>query len=644
MEALTRTHDQTGNVVSDFFVDVPQNVLGGATPPLYDGFRALFVHTTSVTLAEDGTRTRVVSERIRNCAARMLCFINFCLKGSNAPQEGLKYSRPEFQELFRNEYSLDIIEVAQDLLLSAGFVSAPCQDGTTERAFRWKINGARLREAFETVATTHAYKRVKKRRASSKHAHLTLLSSPENVLTSSSQEKGASTVAPNVLSHAQASPHGRGDVIVPTQGHLAKDAPMALSARSDTAACLRKIPKSEEENCKDTLLPPLKLEDEGGEKGIPKMEVQVDEPTHHVAMQTPLRPEAVVEAFADAPHTPETVLAFFDTLRGYRLTGNALCLAQEKAQELCFGNIETQRSGYSLLAIMLTTVYLLKHDPKWQENFEKYCGRTGIPEVWSVNKWIGGKWPLAKRRSLSSSEYVLTDDGTLLSGANYHAMIRREREEWRAEQKRQQENVAQTQTSFVAANEYDEETKRAGCETEAVLPVVLPPKQEPNDVVEKEPTGWTHTAIVHWHVKRLRESVPPYFTVDVQAVDEEGRHEIVIKNACLEDDVEVLLRCNKDVGEFLKAVREARSYEEQEVGWHEAAVAQWWAKSLEEKLPLGQGVEVCFRDDRYVIEVSQSGKETERIVLVTTAQCEALLLTHAAKKGEAKKSRRGLRH
>ncbi len=642
MEATTHTQSHTENTVSNHSVDIPQNVLGSAAPPLYDGFRALFAETLTVSLDKEGIHTRAVSERIRNCAARMLCFINFCLKANSKPEEGLKYSRPEFQDLFRNEYSLDIIEVAQVLIISLGFVSPPCQDGTTERAFSWKINGMRLREAFDSVAATQAYKRVKKRKQRSNRSHVTLVSTTgNNTSTDALQKKGENTSQIDELSHDQKSLHGKSDIDVSTQGHQVEEAKTSFYASSDITACNTKITQGDVDASVDTLHPPSKKEYDGLEENISPLEVKEDAQKYDVSFQ-PMQPEAVVTAFSEAPKSPETVLAFFDQLRGYSLTDGSLKLAQEKAYELCYGNEEIQRPGYSFLAIMLTAVYLLKHDPKWQENFEKYCGRTGIPEVWSVNKWIGAKWPLAKRRCLNIGEYIELDDGTLLSQAQYQVLMKREREEWRTEQERWRDSTLQSQESSVEPDESDVVVITTSSETEMLVPALASSEQELEVVDGGKPIGWTSATIAGWHAKRLSWSLPPYFVVEVQPIDEQVHFGIVIKNACLEDDTEITLLCNKEVCTFLEVIREERTREGQESGWIEVAIAYWWTDTLLKKLPSDCLVEVCLNGDRYVIEIDRLPQNKGCITLANNSQVEAFLLALASDKTEQKTRRGGL--
>ncbi len=140
------------------YVEVPQELLGQAIPPLYDGYRELLMDLTHVPL---DSRKRKVTDRIRNCAARILGYLNYLAQ--NGSHGGIQYSRAQFQHLFRNEYGMETIELAQSLLIVSRLVLPPNQHPSTDRAFCWRLDVLRLQAAFARLAA--------RQKSSDTHSH-----------------------------------------------------------------------------------------------------------------------------------------------------------------------------------------------------------------------------------------------------------------------------------------------------------------------------------------------------------------------------------------------------------------------------------------------------------------------------------------
>lgn len=532
---------QTNGEQSDFYVEIPLGQQGRAAPPLYDGYKEIFVTITSVSL--DEKRTRAVTDRIRNCAARMLCFLNYRLARVERPEEGIRYSRAEFQELFRYEYGLDIIEIAQSLLIGCGLVFPPEQGASTDRSFYWRIDTIRLRQAFARIVSSPK-ERTTLRFPSKKKSHLILVGAEEHV--SEDQPKDGSC-EPGGTFCDQKLMNGNSDTRKSMTELHNNHGVISANANDDIHDCNKKIIRELQENKDHSFIPSEQKEDEKIDYSPSKeIKQRIQKP-----LIVPLETEKIIFEFQNASETSETVMAFFDRLRGYQLTGKLLHCAKEKACELCYGDEKAGKAGYSLLTIMLTTIYLLKHDPKWQENYELYCGRTGIPDVWAVNKWIGAKWPLALRRLLKTGEYVRMDDGALLSHADYQAMLERELEEWQQEN---QGEVSVSEPSLVETME-DEPMESAEVLEQETQPASVPLETDEVDR-DAEPEGFPTLYVAMLHSNRLRRVLPSYFQVEVQPVRDE-LFEIVILNTCAEDVT--VLTCNKQVCEVLRVIQEGRA-------------------------------------------------------------------------------------
>ena len=537
--------DASHNVRAGWYVEVSLEQRGRAVPPLYDGYRALFADITMVAL--DARRRRRVTDRIRNCAARILCFLNYQLARVPHPEDGIRFSRSHFQKLFRGDYGLDIIEMAQAVLIAGGFVFEPEQEDSTDRAFCWRINALRLQQALDeqisvSTAVLHTDQYNRRRQ------HVELVPQRDD----SSPRRANVSERELLLSHEQKAGDGGQEKTGAIREFSDDHAPISGDGRGDSTGYNKKKQREFQEK-RDLSSLPIEEKDADA-RGENRTSSFMNNQAPHV-LTAPQDAEEIIEAFQDAPGTAKTVLAFFDRLRGYQLTGNVFQNAQEHAIQLCHGNPETQRSGYPLQAIMLTTLYLLKYDPAWQEHYERYCGRTGIPDVWAVNKWIGAKWPLALRRLLETGAYVRLDDGRLLSRAAYQAMLEREQEQW--EQKNQRESSVRELELLQRVKEEVSLSEGTVEQAEAVEQGAkhadVPSSTDKMDT-DAEPGGFPTLYVASLHASRLRRVLPPYFQVEVQLV-RDAVFVITITNTCAEDDVTVLT-CNNQVCEVLRVIQE----------------------------------------------------------------------------------------
>ena len=611
--AETALADAPQEMQSALYVDVPLEQRGRAMPPLYDGYRALFAHITTITL--DAQRTRRVTDRIRNCAARILCFLNYQLARVPHPEDGIRSSRSHFQDLFRGDYGLDIIEIAQAVLIASGLVFEPEQENSTDRAFCWRINALRLQQAL-AEQTSFSTPQLKANQHSKPMSRVSLVPRRDGASTGRADSSGEVLS----LSHKQKSRHGDRDITPSMPGFQDDHAQISGDGCGDISACKKKKQREYQEKRDHSSIPPQEKQVDGRGENRASSESNEQPPQELRASQDV---EEIIEVFQDAPNTPETLIAFFDRLRGYQLTGKLLQTAHMHAQELCFGKEDMHRPGYPLQIILLTTIYLLKHDPTWQEHYEIYCGRTGIPDIWAVNKWIGAKWPLARRRLLETGAYILLDDGTLLSCTAYQAMLVREQEEWERENQTDMTELVPLQAMKEEVRRNERLVERTE-EVEQEAQLAAPSRADEVEA-DAEPKGFPTSYVASLHASRLRRVLPPYFQVDVQLV-RDAVFELVITNLCDEDDVTVLT-CNQQVCEVLRVVQEERKTEQQMRGWSLLTIVEWWCDFLQHKLSSEYVVEVqALEAPRFGVvlrpRLSQAG---ERFLVANNWQAEEIL-------------------
>jgi hypothetical protein len=553
------------------YVEVAPEVLGKAIPPLHDGYRHLLLSITQVSLPS--SKKRKVTDRARNCAARILGYLNYRAK-TGSPQ-GVQSSRAKFQELFCNEYGVDVIEVAQALLIASKLVLPPSQDHSTDRAFRWCLDVPRLRNAFAQLATSQPAQDASRHRnrPSLQLVERTYETTPESANQRDDQtpalhhdffQEGKSPLASgDITASAEItgtdevmSPHAQGDFAVSMPGNRSVHAATPPCACGENVACNREILEKEE---RQREIPPLPPEGVEGKEGYPHLQQQ-EATRGHPSMDTPPSP------LIDEPESPEGLLALFDRLRGYPLPANLLPHASEAAQLLCYGNEQAHQLSYSAFQVEQTFLYLRYHDPIWQKNYKQYCSRTGIPDIWLVARHIQAKWPLALRRLLEFGDYHQLEDGTLVDNAAYQQYLQDKHEEW------QQEQMA----------------------SEGILPpIVDAAREQPSRDVLADPTlvpesqagpfGWKQLSLARQEARRLRRAFPAYYHIALQPSEDDNRRwAIKITNSCLEDD-SALVTCHRHVCALLSAAQQAQACPQP--GWGQATIPTWWVHFLSKQLP-----------------------------------------------------------
>jgi hypothetical protein len=625
-----------------FFVNISVEQRGSASPPLFDGYRNLFANITTITL--DGKHKRRVTDRIRNCAARILCFLNYQLARSQHPGEGVRYSRTDFQILFRYEYGLDIIEIAQSLLISQGYVLSPVQTRSVDRAFCWRLDGHRLQQAFEQM--TRNLEEHKQSAPHRKPTHLVLVNHSteiDNSLTQTQQENedaesdndadtGKSGPGKEEVSHDPISRPGQSEISASMQTFHPVQTAKTEHANAKIRACScnrnTRESKNKQKHQKDSSFPPHQHNGRK-EKDSTSLNHQTNgvyQATSHPAYPPP-----------DAPASPELILALFDWLRGYLLPDKLLARAKDAARLLIDGD-EHSRQPYSRFQIEQTALYLRDHDPAWQANYAKWCATTGIPDIWSVAAVIARKWPIVVRHLLASGAYVQLDDGTLLAQEDYQAWLQQEQETWQRQQQEFDED------RFLSNNEENNEER--SLPTSEQMPGT-PTDADENEVYVPAPTtnsaspdpdiiGWTRPGVARLHADRLARALPAYFNVEVQPLSE-GVYGILITNSCIQDD-SMLITSNQQVCDLLAAIREERACEDQGIGWSILAIAQWWADRLAQMLPAVFQIEICTVDEeRYGVKITNSSQQTSA-VLRSNLQVEAVLTQYMSKRSTDKRA------
>jgi hypothetical protein len=630
--------------LSTFFVNISVEQRGSAAPPLFDGYRKLFTNITTITL--DGKHKRKITDRIRNCAARMLCFLNYQLARSPHPGEGVRYSRTDFQALFRYEYGLDTIEIAQDLLVNQGYVFSPAQICSVDRTFCWHINAHRLQQAFEQAACCS--KEQNQLASHQKSTHLVLINHsiemdhltqtpPENVSAESvnNADTRKTGTGKEEISHDLISRSGRSEIPASSQVlhpmHMAKCEHANTEIRRCNYNRTTRTTKNKQEQQKNSSPHPSQSDGQE-EKNSPspfrQMHRAKQATNHHVAPAYPP---------PDAPESPELILALFDWLRGYPLPDKLLARAQDAATLLLYGDESRGQPGYSRFQIEQTALYLRDHDPAWQANYATWCATTGIPEIWSVATIIPRKWPIVLRHLLTSGAYVQLDDGTLLSQENYQAWLQQEQEIWQKQQDYNDDNSLCHHEDINEEYARIESAERGGIqadtgENEMPMPTPMANLSHPDSGT----IGWTRLGIARLHADRLARALPAYFDVEVQHLSE-GLYGILITNSCAQDD-NITITSNQQVCDLLRVIREERTREDQSIGWSILAIAQWWLDRLTHVLPTAFRIEICAVDEeRYGVKLTNSTQQTS-IILHNNSQVEAVMAQYMSRQSIGKRS------